>query len=88
MRLRMFGASLVIAAGMLAASHGAGLAQAGLWAIDTNACMPDGSRCIKGIIKTQPYPTLQACEKNLTALMREYHAAGLNVMYIRCVMLR
>lgn len=93
MRLRMSGASFVvavgmIAAGLLAASAGVGHAQAGLWAIDTNACTPDGTRCIKGIVKTQPYPTLQACQKNLAALNREYHAAGLNVMYMRCVMLR
>lgn len=88
MRLRMFGASFVIAAGILAASVGTGHAQAGMWAIDTNACTTDGSRCIKGIVNTQPYPTLQACQKNLAALERQYHAAGLNVMFIRCVMLR
>ena len=88
MRLRVVGASFVIAAGMLAASIGAGHAQAGLWAIDANACTSDGTRCIKGVIKTQPYPTLQVCQKNLAALEREYHAAGLNVMYMRCVMLR
>lgn len=88
MRLRMIGASLVIAAALLAGSVGAVRAQSGLWAIDTNACSTDGARCIKGVLKNQPYPTKEACEKNLQALMREYHAAHLNVMFMRCVIIR
>lgn len=64
-------------------------AQAGMWAIDTNTCTPDGTRCIKGIVRDgPPSATLQECEKKLQALLRQYHAANLKVMFMRCVQLR
>ncbi len=78
-------AAAALVAGWLGAAH----AQAGMWAIDTNTCTPDGSRCIKGIVRDgPPFATLQECEKKMQALLRQYHAANLNVMFMHCVQLR
>ena len=84
------GFASLAAAALVAGWVGAAHAQAGMWAIDTNTCTPDGSRCIKGIVKDSPqyaYATLQECEKKMQALLRQYHAANLNVMFMRCVQL-
>ena len=89
-RRRIWSVGAVAAAaalgGWLAAAH----AQVGMWAIDTHACAPDGSRCIKGVVKNNgpPYATKDACEKALQALAKQYHEANLKVMYIHCVQLR
>lgn len=77
-------AAAALIAGWLGTAH----AQSRMWAIDTNTCTRDGSRCIKGLVKDgPPFATLQECEKKLQALLRQYHAANLNVMFMRCVQL-
>lgn len=76
------------AAALIAGWVGAAHAQSRLWAINTNTCTPDGSRCIKGIVNDgPPFATLQDCEKKMQALLRQYHAANMKVMFMRCVQL-
>ena len=84
-----FAAAALVAGCLGAGWAGAAHAQAGMWAIDTNACTPDGTRCIKGLVNDgPPAATRQECEKKMQALLRQYHAANLKVMFIRCVRLR
>ena len=85
----ILGIGMLAAAGLLAGWLHSAHAQAGMWAIDTNACTTDGTRCIKGIVKTQPpfFATAQECDKKLQQVARQYHQANLNVQYIRCVQL-
>lgn len=77
------------AVGLLAGWLHSARAQARLWAIDADACTTDGTRCIKGIVKTSPpfFATAQECDKKLQQVARQYHQANLNVQYIRCVQL-
>ena len=62
-------------------------AQNRFWAIDTNVCTSDGTRCIKGIMVNNgpPFSSEAECIRHAQALMRQYVAARMRVSYIRCV---
>jgi hypothetical protein len=48
--------------------------------------MPDGTRCIRGIVKDgAPFPSRAECEKHARALLRQYLAANFRVTYMACV---
>ncbi len=89
--IRICALAFLTVGALVAGSLGAApaYAQSKMWAIDTNTCTSDGTRCIKGIVKQgPPFATLQECEKKKQALEREYHQANMKVMFIRCVQLR
>jgi hypothetical protein len=59
---------------------------AGLWALDTDVCTSDGTRCIRGINKSgAPFTSQAECERQALALLRQYRAAHMRVGYVRCV---
>ena len=88
MRIRhlpLFAAAAAVA-GALALTCAVGVrAQQGVWAIDTNACTPDGKKCIKGLVKEGPFGSREDCERHAQLLLRQYYAAHLKVAYMRCV---
>lgn len=79
--------SVAVAAGLIAvAASASALAQPQLWAIDENVCTTDGTKCIKGIVKSgAPFPNQAACEKQAQALLRQYQTAHMRITYMRCV---
>jgi len=90
MRVRvLFAALLMLGAGAAAPSAIVWAQSGGFWAVDTNACTQDRTRCIKGLVKDGPPFTSRAeCEKHAQQLLRQYNAAHLRVTYIRCVPLQ
>lgn len=65
---------------------GTARAQSGLWAVSTDACTPDGTRCIRGIVKDgAPFTSRAECERHAQALLRQYMAANFRVSYMACV---